>query len=149
MQTKCIEWPYSRNIKNGNRLDYGQVRVGEKMRKAHRVAWEREFGSIPDGMLVLHKCDNPPCVNPSHLYLGSHSDNALDRERRGRGRDSRGSNNPSAVMEEQTAVRLKIIAGAISASAAARALGMSIDPVWKAMTGKSWKHVTAQTRYIF
>lgn len=147
MQTECIEWPYSRNIKDGNRLDYGQVRVGNKMRKAHRVAWEKANGPIPHGMCVLHKCDNPPCVNPDHLYLGTHVDNAKDRESRGRGRDQAGVNNGRALISEQTAIRLKMLNGVLSASTAARALGLSITPVWKAMNGKAWKHVTAQTRY--
>lgn len=148
MRTDCIEWPYSRNIKTENRLDYGQVRVGSKMKKAHRVAWENAYGPIPAWMLVLHKCDNPPCVNPEHLYLGTHSDNALDREKRGRGRDSAGARNGRAQITEQTAIRLKMLNGALSASAAARALGLSVTPVWKTMRGDAWKSVTAETRYV-
>lgn len=106
----CIEWDKSRNIKDGNRLDYGQVRVGDKMKKAHRVAWESAHGPIPDGLLVLHKCDNPPCVNVEHLYLGTHADNARDRESRGRGRPQGGAFNPNSKVSEQTAIRMKMVA---------------------------------------
>lgn len=147
MKTDCIEWTHSRNKKDGNRLDYGQVRRDGKMRKAHRVAWEESYGPIPDGALVLHTCDNPPCVNPAHLYLGSHSDNAKDRERRGRGRDVVGSRNGHSTITEQTAIRVKMMRGVLSASLVSRVLGISINQVCQIMNGKAWKHVTAQTRY--
>jgi hypothetical protein len=54
-------------------------------RYAHRLSWTMANGPIPAGMWVLHHCDNPPCINPDHLYLGTGIDNARDRERRGRG----------------------------------------------------------------
>lgn len=51
---------------------------------AHRWAWADRFGSIPDGMRVCHTCDNPPCCNPAHLFLGTDADNAQDRASKGR-----------------------------------------------------------------
>jgi hypothetical protein len=59
-------------------------------RFAHRLAWTMANGPIPEGKWVLHTCDNPPCVNPAHLFLGSAKDNAQDRDRKGRDRYSRG-----------------------------------------------------------
>jgi len=69
---------------------YGQFRP-ERSRgaQAHRVAWELTNGPIPAGMLVLHRCDNPPCVNPAHLFLGTQSDNMRDMYAKGRGRPRR------------------------------------------------------------
>lgn len=52
---------------------------------AHRLLWSIHRGPIPDGLNVLHRCDTPPCVNPDHLFLGTHKDNATDRDRKGRG----------------------------------------------------------------
>ena len=65
-----------------NSWGYGQVRVGRKMTQAHRVSWGLRFGPIPDGSLVLHRCDVPCCVNPEHLFLGTPQDNVLDMRRK-------------------------------------------------------------------
>lgn len=56
------------------------MRINRRAIKAHRFAWAAAHGDIPDGMLVLHKCDNPPCVNVDHLFLGTHKDNVDDMD---------------------------------------------------------------------
>ena len=64
---------------------YGGICVNGKKQRAHRVAWTLERGEIPDGIFVLHECDNPSCVRPSHLFLGTQKDNMRDMIKKGRG----------------------------------------------------------------
>lgn len=63
---------------------YGSMAVNGRQTKAHRISWTLTHGDIPDGMFVLHRCDNTLCVNPGHLFIGTQSDNLLDCSRKGR-----------------------------------------------------------------
>lgn len=72
----CDEW-------QGRRWPDGYGKVGSNQ-QAHRLEWTLKRGPIPDGMLVLHHCDNRPCREIHHLFLGTHADNARDREAKGR-----------------------------------------------------------------
>ena len=73
----CWEW-------TGAKDRYGQIGHNQKVKAAHRVSWEIHNGAIPDGMCVLHRCDNPPCVRPDHLFIGTMADNCKDRDSKGR-----------------------------------------------------------------
>jgi hypothetical protein len=75
----CWEWPGTRNW-----YGYGQLQIDGRTLRAHRVSWERHVGPIPPGLFVLHRCDNPPCVRPDHLFLGTQADNMADKMRKGR-----------------------------------------------------------------
>jgi hypothetical protein len=79
MNSDCIEYQGCRDSDG-----YGDRTVDGKGWAAHRYAWFERFGPIPTGMHVLHRCDNPPCINPDHLFLGTNADNIKDRDRKGR-----------------------------------------------------------------
>lgn len=88
-ESGCWLWIACRN--NNPKEDYGVIRFNGKNRKAHRVSWILAYGEIPDGMLVLHKCDTPCCVNPNHLRLGNDQENMKDRDSKGRHWSDRGT----------------------------------------------------------
>lgn len=90
----CWEWlGYKRN-------GYGQFWMNGKHYQAHRAAYEFATGSIPSGMCVCHTCDNPSCVNPDHLFIGTHQDNMADRDSKGRLNIQKGSDNSNAKLTD-------------------------------------------------
>ena len=93
----CWEWTAGKQNHG-----YGKLRLprGEQV-YAHRYSWELHNGIIPNGMHVLHKCDNPSCVNPSHLFLGTHKDNMIDCGNKGRRNQAKGSDSPKSVINKQ------------------------------------------------
>lgn len=66
--------------------EYGRIRLNGKQHLSHRISWEVHRGAIPDGMFVCHRCDNPSCINPEHLFLGTHLANMADMSHKGRRR---------------------------------------------------------------
>lgn len=80
---KCWNW---KRCLDGS--GYGQLGINGKLIRAHRVSYQLHVGPIPKKMCVLHKCDNPKCINPKHLFLGTHNDNMQDKVQKNRGRNN-------------------------------------------------------------
>jgi hypothetical protein len=95
-------WPFqgARNSKG-----YGQIRIGGRMVPAHRAAYEAATGAAPGELHVLHRCDNPPCCNPAHLFLGTAGDNVRDCAAKGRNR--RGASHPGAKLTESQVAEIR------------------------------------------
>jgi HNH endonuclease len=104
----CWVWTGSRKAQDGvPRAGYGEIRISRsKAVLAHRLSWELHRGPIPDGLEVMHRCDNPPCVNPDHLTLGSHAENMADMKAKGRGNgDRRGGASATGAKLTEAQVR--------------------------------------------
>ena len=109
----CIVW-----TKATSHFGYGRIGRGSRgagWAATHRVSWELANGPIPDGMFVLHRCDNPPCCNPEHLFLGSLSDNTQDMLRKGRARGhwAQGASHPSARLSDDQVADLRRLASSV------------------------------------
>jgi len=115
---------------------------GLRIQKAHRVAWLLTYGEIPHGLSVCHHCDNPPCVNPQHLFLGTQRDNMQDARRKGRRPNVKGQANPNAQLTELEVgyIREGLSEGYCPA-AMARAFGIPWHIVSKIDRRRTWRHV--------
>ena len=127
----CWEWTGS--LTTGG---YAQLRVGKRKVAAHRFSYELHIGKIPKGLSVCHKCDNPKCVNPFHLFLGTHKDNMADCTRKKRRLGERNANaklNVSNVQEIKTS--------RLNASELGRRFGVTKEAIYAVRSGRNWPNV--------
>jgi len=121
-ETGCHEWTACL-LPNG----YGAIQLDGKKRSTHRVSWELHNGPIPDGLYVLHRCDNRKCVNPAHLFLGTHQDNMRDRDQKGRQARRDGELNPMSKLTNAQRAEMvaEYLAGKEPVHAIAKKYGVS------------------------
>lgn len=134
-ETRCWEWPGWRSP-----AGYGHVRWDGRQGTPHRFVYEAIYGAIPPGMMVLHRCDNPPCCNPDHLFLGTHADNMADMV--AKARPALGERNANAKLTENDvrAIRRKRAEGQTFPSLAVE-FGISLPQAQNVVYRKQWRHV--------
>lgn len=140
-----------------NRKGYGVLYIGDGQRSAHRCAYTLWVGPIPEGMLVCHRCDNPRCCNPKHLFIGTVQDNNRDRDSKGRNISHSGDLHYSRTQPERLArgeghgmarlndekvrlIRESARAG-VSLKELAKKLGVHYTLCWQISKGRGWAHV--------
>lgn len=116
---------------------YGQMMVDKKTIGAHRLSWMIHRGEIPEGIRVLHKCDNSFCVNPDHLFLGTQAENMADMARKGRA--SRGDDHVHAKLSADAVGKIRMDSRSIREIA--REFGVGHVTILRVKRGERWAHV--------
>lgn len=124
---------------------YGRLFVAGKHKYAHRLSWEIHFGPIPNGMMVCHRCDNPECSNPDHLFLGTAADNMQDKMKKGRwkGGNKKGAvtglKNGRAVLDWEKVALIRSSRGIETQQTLAQRFGVSPSTVSQIWNERIWK----------
>ncbi len=133
-------WPWLRaHCSKG----YGNVWFGGRCRQAHCVAYELRVGPIPDGfdgkpLQVRHSCDNPPCINPNHLLVGTNLDNMRDREERGRGNQPSGEECGRSKITARHVILIRRCSDLFNTRELAEMVGLDAPQVARILRGMSW-----------
>jgi hypothetical protein len=141
--TPCWEWTRARVRGYGQ---FGVRRAGkQKMVRAHRFSWELYNGPIPEDLCVLHRCDNPPCCNPEHLFLGTMLDNMRDMALKGRQNyvgQPKGEQHNKAKLTEKAVLDIRFRwKGGRTTEMLAKEYGVSGSTVRRIGRGVLWRHI--------
>ena len=131
---ECWEWTSS-----GTRDGYGKFSIAKRKMSAHRVSWIIAFGSIEDGACVLHRCDNPSCVNPGHLFIGTKKDNVEDMRSKGRQRWIKAGEKRIKLSREQVEMLRSDKANGASSPQLAARYGISESHARRIANGSKWR----------
>lgn len=129
----CWEWVGAVNSRG-----YGFLWVDKRSFRAHRLSWEIHHGPIPSGLLVCHRCDNPICVNPAHLFLGTDADNNHDMRKKGRAASHRGEKNPRAKLTPEQVSEIRGRMGEKSGVKLSVEYGVNPTTIHRIWSAKRW-----------
>ena len=118
---------------------YGLKSLNGKTMSAHRAAYIQSNGAIPEGMVIMHSCDNPLCVNPEHLIAGTQKENRMDCVTKGRHNAPKGENHYRAKLTAE--VVREIRASSLTNTELAEVYGTSRRTISDARRGKTWRHI--------
>lgn len=140
-------WPWTASTRDG----YGRFKIESYVTAgSHRVAYLIGHGIDPAGLCVCHRCDNPPCCNPDHLFLGTRLDNTADMIAKGRKRcgDHKGESNANAILtaEQVSVIRRRILTGETNVAIAAD-YGVTHQLISRIRRGRSWGSEPMQPKY--
>ncbi|MCP4990745.1 MAG: HNH endonuclease [Colwellia sp.] len=127
----CLIW-----LGSVHRKGYGHIGVNGKTEKTHRFAWEQTNGPIPDGMHVLHYCDNPSCVNPDHLFIGTNADNVADKIKKGRDVYANGEDHGASKLSKSDVIAIR--SDARPRKEIAANYGVSISQIGRILRREHW-----------
>lgn len=120
---------------------YGRLMANGFRTRAHQFSWALHFGPIPDGMDVLHRCDNPPCTRPDHLFLGTQADNNRDMHSKGRGRYVGKPPLVSRLSPEQVGEIRRLRANGMLLRELATMFSVRIETIQDIAARRTWKHI--------
>jgi len=138
--SNCWLWTGARQSKKGVPV-YGNVAINKQWLGAHRISWMLAFGAIPEGAWVLHKCDNPVCVNPKHLFLGTVIDNNRDMWAKRRGISNLPEHGNAKVSIEDVKKIRRLYAGGMIQAEIAKKFGTCQANISRIVLKKSWPNV--------
>ena len=130
---ECWEWTSTKLPKG-----YGRFWISGKQRYAHRLSWQFAYGDIPDGVDVCHSCDNPGCVNPRHLFIGTRADNMQDAVNKGRVHLGEADGNSKLTREDVLEIRKLLAEGKRTQLDIGAVFGVSQMTVSSINTGQRW-----------
>ena len=137
---ECWNW-----IAFKNSDGYGKFRLykDQDMITAHRTSWILHYGNVPNGLQVLHHCDNPSCVNPKHLFLGTHQDNMNDMYKKKRHGNFKGENNKNSKLKEVEVqeIRRLYATGKIFQRELVSMFKVSTIQIKAIINKRSWRHI--------
>lgn len=137
LDTGCMVCVSHRRTAKG----YVKIRTGQTQSYLHRVIYTLHNGPIPDEMLVCHACDNPPCCNPNHLFLGTPKDNSEDMATKGRASSGPGMDNPNRKLTDAQVIEIRARVEHESENSLATEYGVSRSTISAIKHGWRWKHV--------